>query len=104
MQITNTATLTPVGGSQGVLSKAASATFTVTGCNVLPTVTLSNIQTWAAVTWAWTMQKTATPNVYQIPVGGGATANYRVQLTRTYSTGNFWMSGTLRWVWVFWCG
>lgn len=94
-QVTNTATLTPVGGNQGVLSKAASATFSVTGCNVLPTITLSNIQTWAAVTWSWAMQMQAIPNVYQVNVGAGATANYQAQLTRTFATGNYAMTGTL---------
>lgn len=95
MQITNTATLTPVNSAQGVLSKAASATFSITGCNVLPTVSLQNIQTWAAVTWTWSMQKRATPNQYQANIGAGATANYAVQLTKTFSTGNYFMTGTL---------
>lgn len=93
LQLTNTATLTPYGGTAQI--KAATATFSVIGCNVLPTVELWNIQTYAAVTWAWTMTKTANPTQYQLPVGSGGTAQYQVQLTRTQSTANYAMSGTL---------
>lgn len=114
----------------------------MTGCNVLPTVSLSNIQTFAAVTYAWSMTKTANPTqvrcwaqpgpalsadrlhlfvccpgltctvtadatslllLYvcvcapqvQIPVGGGGSTQYNVQLTRTRSTANYAMGGTL---------
>lgn len=93
LQLTNTATLTPSGGQ--ATSKTAGATFSVTGCSVLPTVSLSNIQTFAAVTWAWSMTKTANPTQVQIPVGGAGSTQYNVQLTRTRSTGNYAMSGTL---------
>lgn len=93
LQITNTATLTPIGGQAS--TRAAGATFSVTGCNVLPTVELSNIQTFAAVTWAWTMTKTANPSSYQLPLGSGGSASYQVQLTRTQASANYAMSGTL---------
>lgn len=94
-QLTNTATLTPTGSSQTALTRATPATLSVTGCNVLPTVALSNIQTFAAVTWTWALTKSAQPSSYQIPVGSAATAQYSVQLTRTRSTGNYAMAGTL---------
>lgn len=94
-QVTNTAVLTPVSSSQASLTQAASASFSVTGCNVLPTVSLSNIQLWSAVTWTWALTKTATPGSYQIAVGAAASAQYEVRLTRSRSTGNYAMSGTL---------
>lgn len=95
MQLTNTITLTPVGSPQAPLSQTASATFSVQGCNVLPTVALDEIRTFAAVTWTWALTKSAIPNSYQIEVGAGATAQYQVQLTRTRSTGNYAMAGRL---------
>jgi hypothetical protein len=79
VQINNVATLTPQQGSQqGSQTSSASATFQVIGCNVLPTIGLSNLRTWAAVTWNWQMQKQATPNSYQLQPGQGTQANYQV--------------------------
>jgi hypothetical protein len=80
VQLSNIATLTPQQGSQqGSLTSSAQATFTVIGCNVLPTIGMSNLQMWAAVTWQWQMQKTASPNAYQLQPGQGGNANYQVR-------------------------
>lgn len=96
LQVSNVVNLIPGQGStQGTLTASASATFSVTGCNVLPNIGLSNMQQWAAVTWAWTAQKIATPSSYQATPGGGVSPTYTVTLTRTRTTGTYWLSGTL---------
>lgn len=83
LQLSNVATLTPQQGSQqGSLTSSAQATFTVIGCDVLPTVGLSSLRTWAAVTWNWQMQKVATPSSYQLQPGQGENANYQVSFCK----------------------
>lgn len=94
--VSNTATLTPVGSTQGSLTKSAQVSFAVQGCDVLPAISLGNVAQWAAVTWSWAMTKTATPGSYQLAPGQGGTASYQVQLTRTQSSGNYWLSGQLQ--------
>lgn len=94
LQVTNTATLVP-SGSNTQLTKSASVTFRVTGCNVLPSVGLTNVQLWSAVTWSWTLQKTASPNNYQLAPGAGGSASYTVTFNRNLQSGNYWLSGNL---------
>eukprot|EP00775_Hariotina_reticulata_P002126 gene2126-2445_t len=56
---------------------------------------ITNVQLWSAVTYSWSISKTASPNLIQLQPGQGGTANYQVQLTRNFQSGNYFMSGTL---------
>lgn len=67
----------------------------VTGCDVLPTVTLVSPQTWAANTFTWTMRKQAQPSQVSVPFGQAALVNYQLFFTKTQTAGNYWLSGTI---------
>jgi hypothetical protein len=55
--ITNTASLTPTGGT--VVNSAATLQLVVFGCNVPPDVTFQELTTWGAQTFSWQLQNQA---------------------------------------------
>lgn len=79
------------------LTAAAPAIFTITGCStLLPTISLTNLQQWAAVTYSWQVTQSASPATVQLQPGQAGTANYQAQLVKTRQSGSYWVSGTIR--------
>jgi hypothetical protein len=56
--ITNTATLTPAGGT--AITKVATANIVIFGCDVPPTLNFQELQSWGAQTFSWALQSRAT--------------------------------------------
>jgi hypothetical protein len=93
--VTNTARLLPRDGTFTAQTAGSNMNLIVTGCDVLPTVTLVSPQTWSANTFTWTMRKQASPSQVSVPFGRPALVNYQLFFTKTQTAGNYWLSGTI---------
>lgn len=93
---TNIARLRSTDGSFTSLESSQTLAITVTGCDVLPTVGMIDLQTWSALTYQWSMRKQSNPSQIQLQQGQGGTASYTLSFTKTMQTGSYYMSGTIQ--------
>jgi len=80
---TNIARLRSTDGSFTSLESSQTLAITVTGCDVLPTVGMIDLQTWSALTYQWSMRKQSNPSQIQLQQGQGGTASYTLSFTKT---------------------
>lgn len=96
-QVSNVATLTAGTGNDVAIRTAdASATLTVTGCDVLPSITIDQPNLQTSLTYAWT--QTLTPlstSAITVPWGGGGAVQAQAVFTRTVTAATFLASFTL---------
>lgn len=98
LQVTNAATLTAgTGNDQRTYRADASASLSVTECDVKPVFTLDQPNLQTSLTFAWTQSITPiTATAVTIPWGGGADVQARATFTRTVTSAAFAASFTLQ--------
>jgi hypothetical protein len=88
MQVSNTATLVAgTGADTRTYSDTASASISITNCDVQPSITVTTPNTQTALTYAWTQSITpVTSTALQVPWGGGGNVAAQATFTRTVTS------------------
>lgn len=96
--MSNVATLTAgaAGSEQRTYKAEAAATLTVTGCDVVPAITVDQPNLQTSLTYAWTQSITpVTPAAITVPWGGGGAVTAQAQFTRVVTAAVFQASFTV---------